>query len=69
MTDLGRAITPKFKKGINGSKELTFKMYRKYFDTITGEEVGNPYVDLLTNESKIKLQYCGKWYDFIIKNI
>lgn len=69
MTDLCRAITPKFKKGINGSKELTFKMYRKYFDTITGEQVENPYIDLLANESKIKLHYRNKWYDFIIKNI
>lgn len=69
MTSLCRALTPKLKKGINGSKELTFKMYKKYIDPISGEEVNNPYVDMIANESKIKLKYREKWYDLIVKNI
>jgi hypothetical protein len=69
MDSLSRALSPKFKKGINGSKELTFKMYRQYTDPVTGDTVDNLYVQMLANESKIKLKYRGKWYDLIIKNI
>ena len=69
MNSLSRALSPKFKKGINGSKELTFQMYRQYTDPVTGDTVDNLYVQMLANESKIKLKYRGKWYDLIIKNI
>lgn len=69
MNSLSRALSPKFKKGINGSKELTFKMYRQYTDPVTGDTVDNLYVQMLANESKIKLKYREKWYDLIIKNI
>ena len=69
MESLSRAISPKFKKSINGSKELTFQLYKKYIDPISGEEVDNPYVSMIANESKIKLKYREKWYDLIVKNI
>lgn len=64
-----RALTPKFKKSLNGTKELTFKMHRQYKDPVTGEQISNPFVDLIGNESKIKLYYQNAWYDFIVKNI
>jgi hypothetical protein len=31
-----RALEPKLKRNINGSNELTFKMYYQYIDNITG---------------------------------
>lgn len=69
MTSQYRALEPKLKRKVNGSNELTFKMHRKYKDSITGEEVTNPFVDLVLNESKLKLKYNEKWYDFIVKNV
>ena len=64
-----RALQPFFKRGVNGTNELTFEMYYRYEDTITGESVENPFVKYLTNETKIKLKKDDKWYDFIIKDI
>lgn len=69
MTTQCRALEPKLKRNVNGSNELTFKMYRRYKDNFTGEEIQNPFVDLIANETKIKLLYKNKWYDFLVKNI
>jgi hypothetical protein len=44
-------------------------MYKHYIDNITGEKIDNPFTDLLKNETKVKLYYEDKWYDFIVKNI
>lgn len=71
----GRAIEPNFTRNVNGVKKLTFKMYKKFKDSITGEKVDNEFVDWLVSERKVKLKYGvdenGKdyWHDFIIKNI
>jgi hypothetical protein len=64
-----RAIEPNLTRNVNGSKKLTFKMYHKYIDTMTGEEVTNPFSKWLISERKVKLYYEDKWYDFVIKNI
>jgi hypothetical protein len=64
-----RVIEPSLTRNINGSKKLTFKMYHKYVDTITGEEVINPFSKWMISERKVKLYYEDKWYDFVIKNI
>ena len=64
-----RAMSPHFKRGVNGTNELNFEMYYRYVDNITGEEVNNHFVQFLTNETKLKLKHKDKWYDFIIKNI
>lgn len=64
-----RAMSPHFKRGVNGANELSFDMYYRYTDNITGEEVENPFIGFLSNETKIKLKHKDKWYDFIIKNI
>ena len=65
----GRVLEPTLTKNVNGTKKLTFKMYKKYIDPLTGQKVSNPFFDFLTAESKIKLYYEDKWYDFIIKNV
>lgn len=69
MTSPYRALEPKLKRKINGSNEFTFKMHRTFCDNVTGEKAINPFVDLLTNETIIKVKYDGKWYDLIIKNV
>lgn len=63
------AIEPKLKRNVNGTNELTFRLHHKYKDNSTGEKVHNPLVDIIHNETKIKLKYEGKWYDFLVKNI
>lgn len=47
---------------------LTFSLYDNYYDKF-GNKTKNFIVNLLKNESKIKLHYEDKWYDFIITNI
>lgn len=64
-----RVHSPNLTRNTNGTKKLTFKLYKQYIDNITGELVYNPYYDLLINERKVKLIYDGKWYDFVVKNI
>ena len=75
MTFQGRALDLQLTRNINGQNKLTFKMYKRYTDIVTGEEEDNPFIPYLISERKVKLQY-GKddngediWYDFIIKDI
>lgn len=74
-----RCREPQFKRNINGTVQLIFTMYNRYYDIEQEDYVFNPYNDLLVNEAKIKIKY-GKhkdtdgeekdsWYDLIIKNI
>ena len=69
MTSPARAHNPILTKNINGSSNLTFTMYSRYFDETQGERVDNPFLGLLINERKVKLKYDGEWYDFVIKRI
>lgn len=64
-----RVFSPNLTRNANGTKKLTFKLYKQYRDNVTGELVHNSYYDLLINERKVKLRYDGKWYDFAVKNI
>lgn len=64
-----RAISPKLVRNTNGTKTLSFKMYKRYVDLVTGLEVENPFTSLLVAERKVKLKYKNKWYDFVIKSI
>lgn len=64
-----RAVSPKLTKNINGSITLSFVLYTHYFDIDQDDFVENPYIKLISNETKIKLKYDNEWYDFIIKNI
>jgi hypothetical protein len=75
----GRAIEPVLTRNVNGTKSLTFKMYKYFIDNETGIRVENPFIGWLVNERKVKLKYGtyidaqgqtqDRWYDFIIKNI
>lgn len=63
-----RATNPIFKKNVNGSRDLTFTMYYRLFDEDSGDYEENPFVSMLSNESKVKLFFRDEWYDFIVKN-
>jgi hypothetical protein len=69
MEGPNRALLPNLVRNVNGQNKFSFKMYKRYIDTITGEETENPFYDWLISERKIKLEYDGKWYDFVIKDI
>lgn len=69
MTSQNRAIEPMLTTNVNGQKSFTFKMYKRYVDNVTGEEVENLFSGYLINERKVKLHYNDKWYDFIIKGV
>lgn len=65
----GRSINNKFITNINGSHTLTFDIPKKYFDYSTGEMVENIIINEIWNESKIKLNFDGKWYEFVVRDI
>lgn len=69
MDSPSRAQDPQLSQNINSVTTLTFSIFSKYYDTETNELIDNPYIGLLVNERKVKLQYDGQWYDFIIKSI
>lgn len=69
MLTESRVLEPNLIRNSNGTKKLTFKMYKKYIDTITGEKVDNPFSDWLIAERKVKLEYEDKWYDFVVKDV
>ncbi len=69
MTGLNKVYNPVFNKKANGEKTLTFSLKYKYFDPYMGNEgVINPFVNLLINERKVKLNYDNQWYEFIVKD-
>jgi hypothetical protein len=68
-TGQNRALEPVLVTNTNGTKKFSFKLYKRYKDIVTGEEVENPFVPELYNERKVKLKYDGKWYDFLVKEI
>lgn len=68
MTAQSRALEPMMKSNVNGTHTFTFKIFYKYIDTYTGEEVMNPFLALLVNERKVKVKWKGEWFDLVIKN-
>jgi hypothetical protein len=69
MNSQARALEPRLTRNVNGTKKLSFKMYRYYVDIHDGEKKENPFISELVSERKVKLHYKDKWYDFIVKNI
>ena len=69
MTARLRANNPVLTENVNGTHTLSFTLYSKYFDEDTKQFVDNPFLPYMVNERKVKLQYDGKWYDFVIKDI
>ena len=67
MTGLNKIYDPVFNKKSNGERSLTFSLKYHYIDPRTGEEVINPFADLLMNERRVKLHYDNQWYEFIVK--
>ena len=65
----GRAIEPTLTRNVNGTKKLSFKMYKYFTDNMTGEKTYNKFSDWLVSERKVKLFYDNKWYDFIVKDV
>ena len=57
-----RAYNVALKEDINGEKTLSFSMLRKFKDG-EGNLLDNPFINLLTNERKIKLRD-GEAYSF-----
>lgn len=69
MSYLGRATDLEITTNLNGTHKLTFQMPDRYCDPKTGEFIHNEFVDGIFNESKVKFQYKGQWYEFVVKNV
>ena len=69
MSYLGRAAKLVLKRNAKGTNTLTFQMPSKFFDSELGDYVQNEFCNCVKNESKLKLKYKGKWYEFYVKNI
>ena len=69
MNTPSRAFESQLIENIDGTNQFSFKLYYSYVDTATGEKVDNPFIPLISNETKIKVLWKDKWYDFIVKSI
>ena len=67
MTYLGKATNLVLTRKLNGTNVLTFQMPDKYFDYEKGDYIHNELIDVLYTESKLKLFYKNRWYEFFIK--
>lgn len=56
------------KRNINGTKTLTFSLYTSYLDE-NGIVKDNPFYRMITNNTKLKLYWKDKWYEFLVKTI
>ena len=63
-----RVYSPTLTKNVNGEITLSFQLTHRYYDEVLGKIITNPIEKYLVNERKVKLNYDGEWYDFIIKN-
>lgn len=55
-------------RNVNGTKTLSFYLYYEYIDD-DGIRKINPYYNLLNTDTKLKLKWKEKWYEFVIKSI
>lgn len=65
----GKATGITITRELKGSKSLSFQMVDKYFDPFVGDYVHNDFIDMLSPEVKVKLNYKGKWHEFTIKSV
>lgn len=63
----GKAVNIVLTRKLNGTNTLTFSLPDRYFDSLKGDFVRNEFIDVLSPESKIKLHYKDRWYEFFIK--
>lgn len=84
MTSPARAFEPKLVRNVNGTNTFTFKLYYRYTETMVSrlhrqfedieldvfdiDAFENPFTRYITNETKLKVKYDNKWYDFVVKN-
>lgn len=62
----GKAYDIHLTHNINGTKELTFKLAKYYFDEQTGEKTRNFLPDMIVNKSIIEVKTKGKSYFFTV---
>ena len=69
MRTLARATEPCLVSNVNGTHTFTFKIYYRFKDEITGEDLVNPFLPYIINERKVKVLWKDVWYDLLIKKI
>lgn len=69
MLTPARAQSPRLVRNTNGTKTLTFSLFYEYLDEIDGNYYLNPFCNLIKNETRLKLKWKEKWYEFIVKNV
>lgn len=69
MSELSAAQEIQLKTSAKEVSTLTFSLFDRYFDTDAQKFVKNEFIPYLKNESKLRLYYDNKWYDFTIVNI
>ena len=69
MRSLARATEPCLVSNVNGTHTFSFKIYYRFKDEITGEDLTNPFLPYIINERKVKVLWKDIWYDFVIKKI
>ena len=62
----GRAYDIHLTHNINGTKELTFKLAKYYFDEQTGEKIRNFLPDMIANKSSIEVRVKNKTHFFVV---
>lgn len=68
MTSKNKVYSPQLVQSITGISTLTFSLYKNYWDDAEQKFIDNPFIDLLVNETKIKLNKNGEWFDFLVKS-
>ena len=69
MSYPGRATDIVLKRETKGTNALTFQMPDRYFDSLKGDYVRNEFIDLITPETKLKLFYKNRWFEFFVKKV
>ena len=69
MSSPFKANQPNLNRKANGQINFTFSLYATQYDPVSGEKIDNPFVKLITNETKLKLKKDQEWYDLIVKKV
>lgn len=69
MSYPGKATDIVLKREIKGTNTLTFQLLDRYFDSLKGEFVRNEFADLVAPETKLKLFYKDRWFEFFVKKV
>lgn len=69
MSYPGKATNIVLEREIKGTNTLTFQLPDRYFDSLKGEYVRNEFADLITPETKLKLFYKDRWFEFFVKKV